>query len=675
MVKNKILPIVLILLLLLQSIAMAQYATLEQGATGDAVRKMQEALQSLGYQVTADGNFGRSTLRALLSFQKKQKLKADGKAGNTTLSKLYELANSKGNANNSSNNTENLNSVILPMESLRLGTQSQAVKEMQIALKKLGYMRGTPDGKFGAATEKALKAFQKKYKLSADGVAGDSTLRLLYGKAGIAVSGRVLSQEEIARQNANPAPTANPNAKNNASPNRISETVLPSESLRFGDSSTAVRDMQIALNMLGYNTKGTDGTFGEGTQAALKSFQKKYKLAQDGVAGRTTLRLLYRKAKVTMHEPLATAAPQVTAVPQITPVPTAKNNPRVLISNVVLPAVSLRKGDNNNDVRNMQLALTQIGYQTGGTDGKFGDMTESAVVQFQKDNRLSADGVAGQATLTRIYTKANVRIDGIANPTPTATPAPTQNIPDRLNSYNINETLAPGSSGSSVATMQIALKQLGYYKGSINSSFDKATKNAVIALQKAYNLSADGVAGAMTHRAIADLIAGKTPNEPKVTDLVPNPPSFQAPNVGSVQLLHWYNDVKGALRSGTLLKVYDPETGASYTLRVMSRGRHLDAEPLTAQDTTELFKAFGGRETWTPNNVYVQMPSGVWTLATTHNVAHSPQTIKDNNFNGHLCVHFLRDLDETQKIDPKYGMQNQVAIRHAWKKMTGQDIP
>jgi hypothetical protein len=52
-------------------------------------------------------------------------------------------------------------------------------------------------------------------------------------------------------------------------------------------------------------------------------------------------------------------------------------------------------------------------------------------------------------------------------------------------------------------------------------------------------------------------------------------------------------------------------------------------------------------------------------------VAHGSQTISDNNFDGQNCVHFLRDMDECKQNDPDYGVQNQEAIREAWKKLTG----
>ncbi len=119
---------------------------------------------------------------------------------------------------------------------------------------------------------------------------------------------------------------------------------------------------------------------------------------------------------------------------------------------------------------------------------------------------------------------------------------------------------------------------------------------------------------------------------------------------------------------------YAPETGISWTLYVMSRGRHADVEPLTAADTEAMFRAFGGKETWTPKIVYIQLPDGRWSVASTHKVAHGSQTIKNNNFDGQNCVHFLRDMSEAQANDPNYGVQHQNAIRNYWKKLTGETV-
>jgi hypothetical protein len=53
---------------------------------------------------------------------------------------------------------------------------------------------------------------------------------------------------------------------------------------------------------------------------------------------------------------------------------------------------------------------------------------------------------------------------------------------------------------------------------------------------------------------------------------------------------------------------------------------------------------------------------------------HMSGSIKDNGFNGHLCVHFLRDMSEARKNDPNYGVANQETIRALWKSISGQEI-
>ena len=129
--------------------------------------------------------------------------------------------------------------------------------------------------------------------------------------------------------------------------------------------------------------------------------------------------------------------------------------------------------------------------------------------------------------------------------------------------------------------------------------------------------------------------------------------------------------MKPSLKNRNKLIVFDPATNLQWTLKVYSLGRHCDSEPLTETDTQIMYKAFGNKNTWTPKPVYVQLPSGVWTLASTHNVPHLSGSISNNGFDGHLCVHFLRDMDECQKNDPNYGVQNQNAIRKKWKELTG----
>ncbi len=91
-----------------------------------------------------------------------------------------------------------------------------------------------------------------------------------------------------------------------------------------------------------------------------------------------------------------------TPTPEPTPVPTPSPQPTPTPE----PAISyqtLKKGSTGDAVVRMQEALQQLGYLSGAADGDFGTATKNAVTQFQAVNGLSADGIAGQKTLSLLY--------------------------------------------------------------------------------------------------------------------------------------------------------------------------------------------------------------------------------------------------------------------------------
>ena len=62
-------------------------------------------------------------------------------------------------------------------------------------------------------------------------------------------------------------------------------------------------------------------------------------------------------------------------------------------------AVSYRQGDSGSAVTTIQTKLKRWGYFDGPVDGIYGSKTTKAVRSFQRKNGLTADGVAGPATL------------------------------------------------------------------------------------------------------------------------------------------------------------------------------------------------------------------------------------------------------------------------------------
>lgn len=63
----------------------------------------------------------------------------------------------------------------------------------------------------------------------------------------------------------------------------------------------------------------------------------------------------------------------------------------------------LKKGSKGNHVKALQGALICLGYSTGGFDGVFGSVTDSAVRSFQRSRGLSVDGQAGKNTFAKLF--------------------------------------------------------------------------------------------------------------------------------------------------------------------------------------------------------------------------------------------------------------------------------
>jgi peptidoglycan hydrolase-like protein with peptidoglycan-binding domain len=134
--------------------ATLSWPTVKKGAVGERVRTIQYLLNKRGYQVTIDGTFGTTTQAAVVKFQETIGVSSDGIVGSATWPKL--IVTVKG------------------------GSKGDAVRAVQHSLHyRYGYTSLKVDGSFGATTTTAVKSFQKKYKLAADGTVGVVTWNAL----------------------------------------------------------------------------------------------------------------------------------------------------------------------------------------------------------------------------------------------------------------------------------------------------------------------------------------------------------------------------------------------------------------------------------------------------------------------------------------------------------------
>ncbi|MCR1960180.1 hypothetical protein CWE04_11985 [Thomasclavelia cocleata] len=168
----------------------------------------------------------------------------------------------------------------------------------------------------------------------------------------------------------------------------------------------------------------------------------------------------------------------------------------------------LSKGDNNNDVKDMQTKLIACGYTCGksGADGNFGENTLSAVKLFQKDNGLTVDGLAGQKTISKlnsVYANRNNSNDWVARlqaecNTQGFSKQKVDGIPGK-NTLNGCPILKKGTRGNLTKLLQ---EKLGIKADGI---FGDNTKNAVINYQKKHSLTPDGIVGTNTWKKLLNL--------------------------------------------------------------------------------------------------------------------------------------------------------------------------
>lgn len=108
--------------------------------------------------------------------------------------------------------------------------------------------------------------------------------------------------------------------------------------------------------------------------------------------------------------PTPTPLPTATPTPEPAPIATPTATPAITIMPESYP--TLRRNDAGAEVKRMQQRLIELGYlKTGADDGDFGTGTYNAVRAFQRNNKLTADGIAGPATLTAMYSDNPVKAE------------------------------------------------------------------------------------------------------------------------------------------------------------------------------------------------------------------------------------------------------------------------
>ena len=441
---------------------------LRQGDSGTAVFTLQRQLNRIAKdypffgKLTVDGVFGPRMVSTVKTFQRQFNLTADGVVGRQTwykISYIYvsvkDLAELTSEGETSSGT---LSDGSWGGTALRTGSTGSAVEQVQFWLNTLAqYESVLPslavDGRYGAATASAVRAFQRRYGLTVDGVVGRETWNAIYN-------------EFRSIQSDNGTPNA-----------------YPGTALREGASGQNVRLVQFWLKIAHtvysrLNDLTVDGRFGAATTAAVKRFQTYFGLTSDGVVGRTTWNKLYE-----VYNDIANK----------------------LLSSSLRPGEYpgiLRRGSSGTAVRELQFYLYLLSaYESSipavGIDGSFGAATENAVRAYQRFAGLTVDGIVGRATWESLYGKASaLRSSG---PVVTLKRLPYPGQP-----------LTVGSEGSDVLYYTILLRRIAYYFESVEAPplatvYTGETAAATRSAQALLGLPETGIADAETWTAVEAL--------------------------------------------------------------------------------------------------------------------------------------------------------------------------
>lgn len=463
---------------------------IRQGDSGTAVFTLQRQLNRITKdypflgKLTVDGVFGSRMAATVRAFQKQFNLTADGMVGRQTWYKIsYIYVSVKDLAELTSEgevSSGTLSDGTWGGTVLRTGSTGSAVEQLQFWLNTLAQYESsipslTVDGVYGTGTANAVRAFQRKYGLTVDGVVGRATWTEVYDQF------RSIQSD-------------------NGTPN-----AYPGTALREGASGQNVRLVQFWLKIArtvysSLSNVTVDGKFGSATTAAVRRFQTYFGLTSDGVVGRTTWNKLYE-----VYNDIANK----------------------LLSSSLRPGEYpgvLRNGSSGTAVRELQFYLYLMSaYESSipaiAIDGQFGASTEATVRAYQRFAGLTVDGIVGRTTWDSLYDKAStLRASG---PVVTLKRLPYPGTP-----------LTVGSSGSAVLYYSLLLQRIAYYFTSVVSpplsdQYTDETAAATRSAQELLSLPETGIADAETWTAVEALslqLAAHAPNPDRDT-----PPSTAYP--------------------------------------------------------------------------------------------------------------------------------------------------
>lgn len=483
----------------------------QRGEHHEETVTLKELLRVYGYWNSPSGTtlYGSQTEAAVRDFQMANGLHPSGIADDITWTKLKGIAS----------------------QPLRNPMYRQDAIDVKIMLETLGFGSFSKTDYYGPQTEAAVKKFQNYFGLSADGIVGNQTLTKLKSESNTRLKSGYRDQKTVTLKNnlyilgywnsktgttlygSQTARAVSEFQKDNKLVvSGVADSItlkrlndLASGNLRYPMYRDDVVQLKIDLEQAGFGSFSKTNYYGPQTEEAVRAFQRANQLSVTGVVDANTI----AKLKSVLETPY-------------------------------------RLGEHSDETALLKEKLYVLGYWSSPTGTTlFGPQTESAVKAFQKDSGLAVTGIPNPSTLALLkdivtgplqnpmYREDTIEVKtqletlgfgtfvknnyfGPMTESALKTMQSYYGIPvtgkvDQQTKRTLTELLSSNyqlnKTHASIETLKLNLRKLGFFDvGTINRTYDQATKNAVEQFQQHYDLRVNGIVDPMTESKMDSIL-------------------------------------------------------------------------------------------------------------------------------------------------------------------------
>lgn len=370
-----------------------------------------------------------------------------------------------------------------------------------------------------------------------------------------------------------------------------------------------------------------------------------------------------------------------------------------------------KKGDQSSEIVTAQAALKKLGFFNEVCTGYFGEVTEAAVIKFQKEYKLDDDGILGPITVGLLNklsgeniiipsrsasakkdtTKVNVRYRIKKGDTIWDIAAAYNVSVDSILQYNgLNEksildigreiivpnvvkVVKPSPTTPAEPIPQDTDSSIPFQDSSELGNIYEYNKDIYVvkegdtleSIAEDFGVSAESINNENNFNEDTIIQIGQEIKIPEGSDAeVPDDSIDESDTTDNkAEYLDWFKEVQYIYKKGDEATVTDVDTGKSFKVRRLYGGNHADTEPLTSEDTKIMKSIYGGSWSWDRRAIIVTVKDDQnierKIAASMNGMPHGGESIDNNGMKGHFCIHFKNSRTHSgSRLDP--GHQNAV---------------